>query len=70
MNGWLAVAAVVSAYDIHAGITHRPTMSAAFRSASRKHPMLMTAGVTYLVAHLYGALPQRIDPLRTLGGNQ
>jgi hypothetical protein len=67
MPGWLIVAAVVTAIDVHAGLTGRPMLSTSFRDASREHPMLISGTTLYLLGHLYGAVPARVDPLTRLG---
>lgn len=70
MTGWLAVAAVVTAVDVHAGLTGRPTLSTTFRTAARRRPLPVTAATVYLLAHLFGAVPRTVDPLARLGGNR
>lgn len=67
MKGWLLVFAVVSAIDIRAGLTGRPTLSCTFRDTARQHPVAVTAATGYLLAHLYGVLPREADPLSRLG---
>ena len=63
MRGWLWLAAFVAVYDAWAGLTSHPTLSAEYRTVSREHPVPIVVGTAYLIAHLVGAVPQRIDPL-------
>lgn len=63
MRGWLGIAAFVAAYDAWAAVTERPTLSREFREASRLRPAIFIGGTGYMVAHLFGLVPQRIDPL-------
>lgn len=63
MKGWLAIAAWVVAYDVGAELTGAPTLSTVFRRATRRHPIAMTSGTAYLIAHLYGLIPPERDPL-------
>lgn len=67
MNGWLAVAAVVVVVDLNACRTGAPLLSTDFRRASRTHPLLVGFATSYLLAHLFGALPSIADPLAQLG---
>lgn len=58
--GWAALAAGVLAWDLMA----EETLTGAFRRA-RQHPAgLAAVAVTWgiLTAHLFGALPRRMDP--------
>lgn len=70
MNGWLCVAAAVTAVDVHAGLTGHPTLSATFRAAANSHPVAIGAATVYLLAHLFGVVPAEYDPLTRLGGNR
>lgn len=63
MRGWLGIAAFVATYDAWAAATNRPTLSREFREASRIRPAVFIGGTGYMVAHLFGLVPQRIDPL-------
>ena len=63
MRGWLGIAAFVAAYDAWAAATNRPTLSREFREASRVRPAVFIGSTGYMVAHLFGLVPQRIDPL-------
>ena len=66
MIGWAAVAVVVSAYDGWALATGAETMSTAARRSYAAHPVVLAAATAYLVGHLTGLLPRRVDPLRHL----
>lgn len=65
MGGWVALAAVVSAFDTWARRRGTPTMSAAYREAYTAHPVVMAAATCYLTCHLTGYLPRRLDVLCT-----
>jgi len=69
VTGWAAIFGLVGVIDAHALLTGRPTLSANFRAASRRHPYLITAATAYLVAHLFGLVPRTVDPLTRIGGN-
>jgi hypothetical protein len=59
--GWVSVGAVV----IAAELLDERTMSEAFRAASRHPvggPVMVTAWVI-LTGHLFGAIPQKYDPI-------
>jgi hypothetical protein len=63
---WLALAATIVAIDVHACVTNRSTLSGAFRCGPRTHPVAVTVATAYMLAHLYGAIPADLDPLRRL----
>ncbi len=65
-RAWIVLAAGVIAYDSWALANKKETMSASFLRAlddpRRRH--LTTGFWAYLVAHLFGIIPTRLDPLR------
>jgi len=63
--GWLAVAVGVLVIDAHA--PRGRTLSHGFARYRRKRPAVVTSVVAYLLAHLYGVVPPRFDPLHRLG---
>lgn len=63
MKGWIGIAAFVAVYDGWVAISKKPTLSADFCRASRAHPVVVGLGTAYIVAHLYGYWPKKIDPL-------
>jgi hypothetical protein len=63
MKAWLWIAATVAAVDTHAALTGKQTLSFSYRSTARTHPVAVTAATVYLICHLYGLLPRRMDPL-------
>lgn len=70
-HGWLAVAAVVCAWDVVAVVAGGESLSTATRRAlanPRGRP-LVTAAIAYLVLHFYlSARWRRFDPLCVLAG--
>ena len=65
MNGsWTALGGGIAIFDAALALRGRPTLSADFYSMSHDHPRLVAVCVAALIAHLYGLLPHRIDPLR------
>lgn len=66
MIGWAAVGLLVSAYDAWALKTGAETMSTAYRRAFRAQPAIVGGATAYVVSHLTGYLPARVDPLRHL----
>lgn len=63
MKGWLGIALFVAVYDAWAGATGNPTLSREFRDNSRSRPAVVGACTAFMVAHLYGLVPRRVDPL-------
>jgi len=64
MRGWLAIAGVVVGFDVWACRRERDTLSCAFRRAPRALTITTSA---YVLAHLFGLMPDRVDPLVRLG---
>lgn len=62
LKGWASIAAVVVAYDTWAAATHSPTLSAQFMAAAEEHPVVIGAVNAYLVTHLWGRWPRKLDP--------
>ena len=61
--GWIALGAGAAAFNIVQAGQQKEMLCGAFRRHAREHPAL-TAAVTFgLVAHFYGRLPHRVDPL-------
>lgn len=66
-NPWLVLAGFITAYDIWLIRTGRVSLSSTYKNAAHDHPVLVTAGTAYLLAHLYGFLPNQTDALRGFG---
>jgi hypothetical protein len=64
---WLYVFAGIFAYDAYLIRRHDDSLSRQFAAAARAEPLAVTAGVAYLLAHLYGVLPVRADAFRFAG---
>jgi hypothetical protein len=67
MRPWLVLAASIIALDAYLIQTGQRTLSQEYAAASREHPLLVTAGTAYLLAHLYAVLPVRLDALHRFG---
>lgn len=63
MRGWAGLAAYVVAYESFAALTGREVLTGEFRGTLADHPILVTAVATYVLGHLYGVWPSRLDPL-------
>lgn len=63
---WVALWTGVAVYDIWAIKNHKETMSQSYlralESKHRRWPTLMFWG--YLISHLTGVIPDKVDPLR------
>lgn len=57
--GWAGLLAIAGAFDVVAP----ETLSHAFKRASREHPVATGAAYAYMTAHLFGLIPEKIDPL-------
>lgn len=68
---WLGVAAVVAAYEIAAS-TRRDweLMSEACDRYRTRHPVVVSAAIVYLAAHLTRVMPDRLDPLHRMGARR
>ena len=64
-KGWAAIAAWVFVFDTWVLWRDRETLSQAFLRASRKHPVLISAGWGVLTGYLFGVFG-RWDPFRKL----
>lgn len=65
-RAWVQMAAFIAVWD--ATCPSGQTLSEGFRGYARHRPLLTTTVVGYLLAHLYGILPQRYDVLHRLAG--
>ena len=64
--GWISVAAVVASTDIFVIRRGACTMSRAYRDAYKSHPLIVGGATAYLIAHLTGWCPPRLDVLSNL----
>lgn len=67
MNPWVILGLIIAALDAWLIKTRRDTLSAHFHRTSIKYPLPLAVGVTYLLSHLYGALPVRVDAFKAFG---
>lgn len=63
---WLTIACGVCAYEAYAAFCGAELLSEACDRYRRRHPLLTTALIAYLAAHLTRVIPRRIDPLHRL----
>lgn len=65
---WLAIAALVLGYELHASRTRHDweLLSEAADRYRARHPIVVHGVVGYLAAHLTRTMPRRCDPLHIL----
>lgn len=63
---WLTLAGGVAAYEAHAAIVGNELLSEACDRYRKQHPVLTTAVIVFLAAHLTRTIPKRYDPLHRL----
>ena len=56
---WAGLLALAGVYDYYAP----ETLSHGFKRALNAHPILTTAAYGFMTAHLFGIIPEKIDPL-------
>lgn len=61
---WVLVLAGAFIYDAWLINRRDDSLSRHFALEARRRPIAVTAGVAYLLAHLYGVLPARADAFR------
>lgn len=57
--GWVGILAVAGVYDYYAP----ETLSHGFKRALKAHPITTTVAYGFMTAHLFGLIPEKIDPL-------
>lgn len=70
-KAWLGLVVYIASYDIWATKTRRDTLSMSFYN-SLKHPVRRWPVIlmwSYITAHLFKLLPDKIDPLRLPWGH-
>lgn len=63
MRGWALLAIYIAGYDTFARIT----LSREYRETFANHPVTVSLVTAYILFHLTGALPEKLDLLRFLG---
>ena len=66
-NGWLAVLAIVAAYEALAAPTGDQLLSHGVDRALITHPVLTRAAIIVTSLHLLNILDPRVDPFNILG---
>jgi hypothetical protein len=68
---WLGVAAAVVAYEAAAASRRDwELMSEACDRYRTRHPVVVSAAIVYLAAHLTRTIPKTIDPLHRIGARR
>lgn len=63
LKGWAVIWMFVAAYDAWAGVAAEPTLSKVYRDSAHQHPLVCATGSIYVMAHLWGLIPRKADPL-------
>lgn len=66
-NGWLAVLAIVVAYEALAAPTGDQLLSHGVDRALVTHPILTRAAILITAGHLINLIPSEVDPFNILG---
>lgn len=61
MNPWAYVIGGITLYDSWLMFTGRDSLSHHYRTAARRRPVAVPVFTAYLIGHLYGALPTKVD---------